>query len=87
MGLLSTLMKNTLKPFTKISIFTLDTLASPNLPKIGDDLKEYELLGTYAFNFILKNSLGGGSTTSLRSDPRMSEIPQVETVVGLNKPY
>ncbi|KAF6095140.1 hypothetical protein HJG60_012107 [Phyllostomus discolor] len=126
--------------------FTLDTLASPNLPKVDDDLKDlpggsltyrledlaytrsgdkgnsanigiiaghplyypylkkfltaqaiedffqhilhkeqpeensvirYELPGIYALNFILKNSLGGGGTASLRSDPQGKALGQM----------
>ena len=33
-------------------------------------VKRYELPGISAFNFVLKNSLGGGGIASLRSDPQ-----------------
>ena len=33
-------------------------------------VKRYELPGISAFNFVLKNSLGGGGVASLRSDPQ-----------------
>lgn len=143
--------------------FTQDTLASPNLPKIADDLKDlpsgsltyrledlaytrsgdkgnsanigiiarhplyypylkkfltaqaiedyfqhilhkeepgensvirYDLPGIYALNFVLKNSLGGGGTASLRSDPQgkalgqmaldiqIKDVPDLKSLVG-----
>ncbi|KAM7140474.1 uncharacterized protein WM277_013203 [Molossus nigricans] len=142
---------------------TLDTLASPNLPKIEEDLKDlpsgsltyrledlaytrsgdkgnsanigviarhplyypylkkfltaqavedyfqhilhkdqpeensvirYELPGIHALNFVLKNSLGGGGLTSLRSDPQgkalgqmlldfqIKDVPDLKSLVG-----
>ncbi|XP_036280004.1 uncharacterized protein LOC118711147 isoform X2 [Pipistrellus kuhlii] len=143
--------------------FTQDTLASPNLPNIADDLKDlpsgsrtyrledlayarsgdkgnsanigiiarhplyypylkkfltaqaiedyfqhilhkeelgensvirYDLPGIYALNFVLKNSLGGGGTASLRSDPQgkalgqmvldiqIKNVPDLKSLVG-----
>lgn len=32
----------------------------------------YELPGTFAFNFVLEDVLGGGGIASLRSDPQVS---------------
>ncbi|XP_066136410.1 uncharacterized protein [Saccopteryx bilineata] len=37
----------------------------------------YELPGIYALNFVLKNSLGGGGTASLRSDPQGKALGQM----------
>ena len=35
-------------------------------------LLRYELAGIRAFNFVLKNSLGGGGVSSIRLDPQVS---------------
>ncbi|EPQ04121.1 hypothetical protein D623_10031309 [Myotis brandtii] len=37
----------------------------------------YDLPGIYALNFVLKNSLGGGGTASLRSDPQGKALGQM----------
>ncbi|XP_053114086.1 uncharacterized protein LOC128328277 isoform X1 [Hemicordylus capensis] len=37
----------------------------------------YELPGIYGLNFVLKNSLGGGGTASLRSDPQGKAFGQM----------
>ncbi|XP_078250917.1 uncharacterized protein LOC110072797 isoform X1 [Pogona vitticeps] len=37
----------------------------------------YELPGIYGLNFVLKNSLGGGGTASLRSDPQGKALGQM----------
>ncbi|XP_044536292.1 uncharacterized protein LOC123251170 [Gracilinanus agilis] len=37
----------------------------------------YELPGIYALNFVLKNSLGGGGTASLRNDPQGKALGQM----------
>lgn len=37
----------------------------------------YDLPGIYAFNFVLKNVLGGGGTASLRSDPQGKSFGQL----------
>lgn len=36
----------------------------------------YELPGTFAFNFVLEDVLGGGGIASLRSDPQVSSTFQ-----------
>lgn len=152
-----------IEPFHEDLTFTQDTLASPDLPKIADDLKDlpsgsltyrledlaytrsgdkgnsanigiiarhplyypylkkfltaqaiedyfqhilhkkqpgenlvtrYDLPGIYALNFVLKNSLGGGGTASLRSDPQgkalgqmvldiqIKDVPDLKSLVG-----
>ena len=40
-------------------------------------VKRYELPGISAFNFVLKNSLGGGGVASLRSDPQGKGYGQI----------
>lgn len=54
----------------------------------------YDLPGIYALNFVLKNSLGGGGTASLRSDPQgkalgqmvldiqIKDVPDLKSLVG-----
>ncbi|XP_066242983.1 uncharacterized protein [Saccopteryx leptura] len=54
----------------------------------------YELPGIHALNFVLKNSLGGGGTASLRSDPQgkalgqmvldfqIKDVPDLKSFVG-----
>ena len=38
----------------------------------------FELPGIGAFNFVLKNSLGGGGVSSIRLDPQVSHVhPQL----------
>ncbi|XP_072170735.1 uncharacterized protein [Diadema setosum] len=46
----------------------------------GEELvTRYELPGINGFNFVLKNSLGGGGVTSLRSDPQGKAYGQMLT--------
>nr|XP_008110152.1 PREDICTED: uncharacterized protein LOC103279026 isoform X1 [Anolis carolinensis] len=46
--------------------------------KSGQSLvTRYELPGIYGLNFVLKNSLGGGGTASLRSDPQGKAFGQM----------
>ncbi|KAJ6668721.1 hypothetical protein lerEdw1_012204 [Lerista edwardsae] len=42
-----------------------------------DLVTRYELPGIYGLNFVLKNSLGGGGTASLRSDPQGKAFGQM----------
>ncbi|XP_054418222.1 uncharacterized protein LOC129061551 isoform X2 [Pteronotus mesoamericanus] len=60
----------------------------------GNAVIRYELPGIYALNFVLKNSLGGGGTASLRSDPQgkalgqmvldfqIKDVPDLKSLVG-----
>ena len=44
----------------------------------------YELAGIRAFNFVLKNSLGGGGVSSIRLDPQVSQpiiMPQLQALL------
>lgn len=60
----------------------------------GNSVIRYELPGIYALNFVLKNSLGGGGTASLRSDPQgkalgqmildfqIKDVPDLKSLIG-----
>ncbi|XP_037353657.1 uncharacterized protein LOC119234757 [Talpa occidentalis] len=45
--------------------------------RAGTSVIRYELPGTYALNFVLRNCLGGGGTASLRSDPQGKALGQM----------
>ncbi|MCC5812960.1 MAG: DUF1446 domain-containing protein [Ectothiorhodospiraceae bacterium] len=65
----------TLLPYIRQAL-TPDAVAAWFSPLVKGTVHCYEVPGIHALNFVLKNSLGGGGTSSLRLDPQAKTYAQ-----------